>query len=348
MSMVQTVRLSASAARNKAAEVLSVLHGLYNHYRGAEISAASRRAVLDLYCRTNGRFTELIAPFLRMTRPARRPSAVDGLLGHFSVDDQSRIAGQIRRDGFFVFEGVLPSEVCDTIERFAKSTPAILEGHSRDVQARQIFDAGRPLAKKYYFAKEQIAANPGMEQLMGDPAFLAVAERYLDSLPMLSDVTLWWSAVHEGVKDYDAGQRYHFDFDTPPRWLMIFVYLTDVGPDNGPHMYIRGSHAAGLPAAGPLRARGYERIPDEEVLAAFGRDKVVELQGKRGTVLAVDTLGFHKGKPLQAGHRLMGQLIYSFAHFAGAHQSKVTLPSEVHPVLAQAIAANPRVYQKYL
>ena len=128
---------------------------------------------------------------------------------------------------------------------------------------------------------------------------------------------------------------------------MFFIYLTDVDTENGPHVFVRGSHRANLPSTANLRSRGYVRIPDSDVVAALGKDNVVELCGKRGTVLAVDTMGFHKGKPLIAGHRLMGQLIYSYAHFTGAHQARVSLPENPHPVLAKAITENPRVYWKF-
>ena len=128
---------------------------------------------------------------------------------------------------------------------------------------------------------------------------------------------------------------------------MFFVYLTDVGPDNGPHVFARGTHLANIPAAGPLLARGYVRIPDADVVSAFGRESIVELYGKRGTVLAVDTRGFHKGKMLTAGHRLMAQLTYSSPAYSGAHARKLKLSSDIAPSLAEAIKTAPRVYEKY-
>ena len=112
-------------------------------------------------------------------------------------------------------------------------------------------------------------------------------------------------------------------------------------------MYARGSHIAGHSAAGPLLSRGYVRIPDADVAAAFGRENVVELFGKRGTVLAVDTRGFHKGKMLTSGHRLMTQLTYSCPPYSGAHGPGQKFSGDLDKSLADALKASPRVFERY-
>ena len=86
------------------------------------------------------------------------------------------------------------------------------------------------------------------------------------------------------------------------KFLKFFFYLTDVGPDNGPHCYLRASHDRK-----PSALRRLDRITDEEILRHYGPERVVEVMGVRGTAAAVDTRGFHKGKPLTAGHRLIFQ-----------------------------------------
>jgi hypothetical protein len=324
-----------------------VLRGIHRFSRVGVIPDDARAAALDLHCRTNGRFTQGLAAALRIVRRPQPPQPVTGVLGNLAVAEQREIAGRLRQDGFYVFDTLLPAALCDEIEAFARATPAIIAGRDVGPDQRRRFDPAAPDGKKYYFAEDEIVANGGMQLLMGDPMMLAVAESYLATPPVLSDVTLWWSGVHAGTPDADAGQSFHFDFDTPPGWLMFFFYLTDVGPENGPHVVVRGSHRDRSKAAGALRARGYARIQDEDVVAAFGAEKVVELHGKRGTVLAVDTLCFHKGLALQSGCRLMGQLVYSFPQFAGAHRNRATLPSGVEPQLARSMAERPSVYAKY-
>jgi hypothetical protein len=272
---------------------------------------------------------------------------VSGFLGDLSVEAQRSIAARIERDGYYVFERRLPTELCDGIERFAFRTPCTVEGRSRKLEDRVIFDPTAPISKTYRVTEDEVIRESALQRLMADPSFLSVAEVYLKSHPILSMVNLWWSPTYGSRPGGDAAQEFHFDFDPPPIWLLFFVYLTDVGPANGAHVFVRGSHTAGHPAAAELRARGYVRISDEDIAASFGAENVIELYGKRGTVIAVDTRGFHKGKMLTSGHRLMAQLTYSCPPYSGAHGRQVKLPANVDPSLAAAIVATPRVYEKY-
>lgn len=332
---------------NNKSEVGKVLGGVVDYYRRGDVSSDARTSLLRLHCNTNGRFTNQLAGLMRTLRPARRPRPASGLLGELSVDKQKSITSQIERDGFYVFDQRLPESLCDEISRFAAATPVTVEGRTRDPKDRVIFDAANPISKTYRLVEEDIVQNRAMQRLMADPSILAIAEGYLKTHPMLSMVNLWWSATFGDKPGGHAAQEFHFDFDPPPIWLLFFVYLTDVGPENGPHVYARGTHLADVPAAAPLLARGYVRIPDEDVAAAFGKDSIVELHGKRGTVLAVDTRGFHKGKMLTAGHRLMAQLTFSCPPYSGAHARRQKLPADIDPSLATAIKATPRVFQKY-
>jgi hypothetical protein len=334
-----------SAARRKMQEAVKAFGGVVNYYRRGSVTPEQRRAVLQLHCETNGRFTDRLATLIRTIRPPRRPQPVTGFLGELSLERQKSIVASIARDGFYVFDQTIPADLCDEIEAFAARTPCRVEG--RGPEDRVIFDPQAPISKTYRLVEGDIIRNHAMQRLMADPSMLAIAEMYLKSHPILSMMNLWWSATFGDKPGEEAAQEFHFDFDPPPVWLLFFVYLTDVGPDNGPHVYARGSHVAGHSAAGPLLSRGYVRIPDADVAAAFGKDNVVELLGKRGTVLAVDTRGFHKGKMLTAGKRLMAQLTYSFPPYSGAHGQGRKLSGDMDKSLADAIKAAPRVYERY-
>jgi hypothetical protein len=336
-----------SHLRHNTRDVRKALGGVVDYYRKGGVTPEHRSALLKLHCDTNGRFTDQLAMLIRSFRRPRQPSPVSGFLGELSVERQQAIATSIARDGYYVFEQRIPSDLCDQIEAFAARTPCRVEGRDREPQDRMLFDPKEPISKTYRVAEEDIIGNRAMQRLMADPSMLAIAELYLRSQPILSMMNLWWSATYGDRPGDHAAQEFHFDFDPPPAWLLFFIYLTDVGPENGPHVYARGSHVAGHPAAGPLLWRGYVRIPDSDIAAAFGRENVVELLGKRGTILAVDTRGFHKGKMLTAGHRLMTQLTYSYPPYSGAHGVVRKINSEVDPSLAKAIKATPRVFERY-
>jgi hypothetical protein len=324
-------------------QVLSVAKGLLDYHRNCDVSPESRRAVLDLHCATNARFTDRLASLFSVIYPARRPSTLRGALGSFTADEQRKIAVQIDRDGFYVFETKIPAHICDEIEKFCLTTPCQIEGSDK----RAIFYPREIVSKTYRVSEADIIRCRAVQGLMADPVFHGLAETYLRFASTLSGVNAWWLAPYGDKPGGDAAEEFHFDFDPPPRWLLFFTYLTSVGPDNGPHVFVRGSHKAGLPQAEALVRRGYVRIPDQDIEQAFRRENVVEILGQRGTVMAVDTRGFHKGKMPTRGHRLMLQLSYSGAPFSGAHSRQQTLPRAIHPDLISAMRVRPKVFRKF-
>lgn len=313
-----------------------------------QVSSADRLALMRLHCATNAKSSDFMATVLRMFEGIRTPAAASGLLGDLSVEQQSEIAKAIDRDGFYVFEKRLPAELCDAIEKFAQATPGSLEGYGTASGDLKLFDPSNPKSKTYRLQERTIAQNPSMQQIMADASILAVAESYIGATPNLSMLNLWWSANFGNEPGDAAAQNFHFDYDPPPKWLLFFVYLTDVDANNGPHVYVRGSHKAGHQASAELLKRGYVRISDEDMAKAFGPDSIIEIHGKCGTVLAVDTRGFHKGKMLTSGHRLMAQLTFSYPAFSGAHGTVEQLDQHVLPDLLSAARNVPKVFSRYL
>jgi hypothetical protein len=316
-----------------------LIAGLGEYYLRGRMRPGVRESVLRLHCRTNGKTTDLLTPLVRAVRPPRPRAAAQGVLGTMTVHEQDRIAAAIERDGFYIFENRLPEDLCNAIEAHARATPADIESGGQ-----ALFDQNKPVSKTYRVRESDIVKSPAMQELMSDRSILAVAEAYLKTLPVLSGLNLWFSPAYGNAPGDHAAQEFHFDFDPPPIWLLFFVYLTDVGPDNGPHIFVRGTHQPGTPGMKDLLARGYVRIPDDDIVARFGTENVVELQGKRGTVLAVDTRGMHKGKMPVIGHRLMAQLSFTTPLFSTTHGDTIPLPEKLGPVLAEAIERAPRVY----
>jgi hypothetical protein len=326
--------------------------GLIKYLLTGRSAFSARMALLDLHCRANIRIDEWIGPVVRTLRPPRAPAPVSGILGNFSIDRQNKIAEAIARDGFYVFDEKVPAEICDEIERFAAHTPALIHDAGEAEKPLMVYDPVTPISKIYRLPEAQSVTNRGIQRLMGDPAFLRIAERYLRTLPLFSDIGLWWSPAGDRWPHQDAAQKFHFDFDAPPTWLKLFIYLTDVGIDNGPHTYVRGSHQSTNPVTRRLLQRGYARISDQDIVGAFGADHVVSIQGKRGTVFFADTRGFHKGLAPVAGHRLMAVFLYGPPHFNDWIDENKTrhcsLPPDIEPSLVAALSGTPRVYRRYL
>jgi hypothetical protein len=122
-------------------------------------------------------------------------------------------------------------------------------------------------------------------------------------------IAMWWSAPFHGAAKSEAAQMYHFDLDRI-KFLKFFFYITDVDSETGPHCYVRKSHKR-LPPS--LLKEG--RLTDDEVEIGFGKENMMELGGKRGTIMAVDTRGLHKGKDLVMGKRLLFQIEFANSMF---------------------------------
>ncbi|MEI6399325.1 MAG: phytanoyl-CoA dioxygenase, partial [Pseudomonadota bacterium] len=141
--------------------------------------------------------------------------------------------------------------------------------------------------------------------------------------------------------DKTAAQYFHFDMDRI-KWLKFFIYITDVGPDNGPHSFIAKSHrSGGIP--GELLQGFYKRLTDEEVFTHYGPKSRIEFTGVKGTIIAEDTRGLHKGKHVQSGDRLVFQLQYSNSLFGGEY-SPVKLESTKSKIFAEKLRLWPRLY----
>jgi hypothetical protein len=129
---------------------------------------------------------------------------------------------------------------------------------------------------------------------------LEAVQSVLGCKPTISVMTAWWSMA--GHEQGQHAELFHRDYDDW-RFVKLFVYLTDVDEGAGPHVYVRGSHRED--ALMPIR-----RYSDDEVAAAFGRERFVQFQGAAGTSFLENTFGFHRGLPARVTPRLIFQVVY--------------------------------------
>lgn len=154
----------------------------------------------------------------------------------------------------------------------------------------------------YHDAADVLAA-PHLLALANRPELLALAESFLGCKPTIGYLAAWWSyAANDGAQ---AAENFHRDVDDL-RFLKLFVYLTDVAADQGPHVYVRGS-------ARSKQLSSIRRFSDSEVEAAFGRDAITTIAGKAGDAFLENTFGLHKGTPVQQAYRLIFQVVYTLS-----------------------------------
>ena len=265
-------------------------------------------AMRRLYCVTRGRSNQWLARTLGAPVAVGSASA-DGVLASMNGAHRDASLDALRRDGFAVLGTYLRQAQIDSLVDFARATPARLIPAPTSGPTEHPFDPDRPRAIKNDLPEDRLVEHPVVQSLLADHSLRDFARRYHNSEPVNDHVAMWWSSAYSSEASSEVAQLYHFDMDRP-QFLKLFFYLTDVTPDTGPHCYIRASHRE-RPAA--LWRDG--RHADEDVLALYGRASEVEIAAPRGTLIAVDTSGFHKGKPLVQGSRLLLQLEYTSALF---------------------------------
>ncbi len=139
-------------------------------------------------------------------------------------------------------------------------------------------------------------------RIVNHPAVLSIVERMLGAKPT-AWVTAWWSNPSGAGAEH--AERFHRDKDDW-RFFKLFLYLTDVDEEAGPHAYVPGSHLF----EGP-QFRRQIRYEDEEIRRVFGENSVHFFTGPPGTAFLENTYGLHRGIPPRSKRRLIFQVTYS-------------------------------------
>ena len=151
--------------------------------------------------------------------------------------------------------------------------------------------------------------DPALASIAFDPHILNIASDYLGCTPIHVQTNSWFSfpAENSNKQLTTSAQLFHQDKEFT-KFLKVFIYLNDVGPENGPHCYIKGSHIDELCKKGvPLTSR----LTDDEALNYYPSENITSLTGPAGTLVFGDTCAVHKGTPLTKGYRWILQFEYA-------------------------------------
>lgn len=241
----------------------------------------------------------------------------NGVLGALSREELLDMTSKMKEDGFFLFDIALSEKVVNSILDYAIKTPISFLDVNSNTQKysskKTLFNELVPISPRYELNSNEIYECEELQKLIYDQSLLAFAQDYLGCKPILDLVACWWSAPFEGKGKSAAAQMYHFDLDRI-KFMKFFFYLTDVDTNTGPHCYVKSSHGV-LP--NEINRDG--RFEDSELSEVYGKENLLELCGKKGSIIAVDTRGFHKGKDLLKGKRLLFQIQFTNSLFGQSY-----------------------------
>jgi len=229
------------------------------------------------------------------------------------------IAEQLSKDGIYIFKSKLQHSV---IEKILQSLTFTSTETSRA------------------FANEEcLLENQTIVDLWLDPLLLTIAEQYFHSsiiLDFLSATRTSTFLNSSATSLSEDAQLWHFDKDRTS-FLKVFVYLTDVEQENGPHEYIKGSHKI------PPTRDG--RFSDTEIFSRHSKSSVARIIGEAGTIFIEDTHGIHRGTPVNGGTRTILQLEYASSLFG----QEVTRKSIKYftPRYKELIRDYPRLFSRF-
>lgn len=181
-----------------------------------------------------------------------------------------------------------------------------------DLERRPCYDPWNPLAADFQVADtpadvnnariRNVAENRTALAIANDPLVLQIVSNYLGCLPTIDDIVAWWSLPGRPAPKEE--QFFHRDRDAV-KFVKLFVYLSDVGENDGAHVFVKGSHRQN---DFTQRRRRYQ---DEEVLPRLGAGDLRVMTGRFGATFLEDTYGLHKGGVPADHPRLVLQVRYT-------------------------------------
>lgn len=228
--------------------------------------------------------------------------------------DVDRAVADLKRDGC-AFHLDLPQPVVQEILEYARRTPCYAHAQKKNgflYREHRAAEAkvGKRIMVGFYFNTAR--GCPVIARLERDPKLWAIARGYLGTRPRHIGNQMWWSFTgdaNENERSF-AAQRFHYDLDDYG-FLKFFFYITDVDNTTGPHVCVRGTHRKKR----WLHRLQYRRFTDEDVIASYGADNILSIQGPGGTGFVEDTFCMHKGTEPTQHDRLMLQLQFAITDY---------------------------------
>jgi len=155
------------------------------------------------------------------------------------------------------------------------------------------------------FGRTPPPLNSAITDIILHPGLLGVVNSYLGCWAKLRFVDLWMNLEADDSEPAIDSECWHRD-NEDLRIVTLFVYLNDVGTEQGAFNYIKRSHRDGIhgdvfPANPPFGSYP----SSEDIFAQIPTSTITTCVGGEGTTIICDTSGLHRGGRVTSGSRLL-------------------------------------------
>jgi len=245
------------------------------------------------------------------------------------------VTGQLRSDGYVPLHGF---DSIEAIKSVAEAAPAIPADYSLMPDA--FIETDYPLrdpppdAMCGESSSATAIATPGVLELILHPLVLKSVQEYLGVTPTIVSTTI--RRIYPQGETRGHLQTWHSD-RSGFKFCKLFVSLSDVDDDCGPHEYARKTHDIVAWRKDAENASSYEainsrKLTDQEFGRHFSNCGVATRTGPVGTSSIEDTAGFNRSRPLATKSRTDLVTLYSATPkygFDWERTSFASLPEEV-------------------
>jgi hypothetical protein len=213
----------------------------------------------------------------------------------FKGHSKEKILEALEGDGIYNFGKVFSDAEIDRFKETLKGKQMFCENLSIPPFTEENAPADANII--YYMANDYLADDIFIN-LHYDPFLMDVMQDFLGCKPVINEIGLFKSLIKPEVAK-KPNQKYHRDA-SDMRFLALALYFTDVNTsEDGPFSYVLGS------AKSTDLHKAKVRYSDEEVESIFGKEKVYDVLGKRGTLVIADNSAFHRGRQPIKNERLV-------------------------------------------
>ena len=214
------------------------------------------------------------------------------------TSDFEKKSNDLLKNGYLIIDNFLSNheidEILNKLNKFQVFDPWD--------STKGYFDPSHPPLGTHvgYYKKSDLNTIEILDKIINDPQLNSYISKYVGRNFKCTNKASWWTFGNN--ENPQEAELLHRDIDNI-LWLKVFIYLTDVDSNCGPHVFIPSSHRKN-------RFLRFKRFTDTEAQREFG--DLAYFTGKKGTLIMEDTFGLHKGQHIKTNNnRLIFQLQYS-------------------------------------